>query len=69
MISSEELRLRVTRLIDLIALTNQAISQHSGPSRVDAFQAEQYSRLKSRYEKELIDLLIAELDIQIPVAA
>ncbi len=69
MISSEELRLRVNRLIDLIAITNQAISQHKGPSRADAFQMEQYSRLKSRYEKELLELLATELDIRIPVAA
>jgi len=69
MISSEELRLRVIRLIDLIAIANQAILQHSGLSRADAFQAEQYSRLKSRYEKELLDLLATELDMRIPVAA
>jgi len=69
MISSEELRLRVIRLIDLIAIANQAIFQHSGLSRADAFQAEQYSRLKSRYEKELLELLATELDMRIPVAA
>lgn len=69
MIASEELRLRVTRLINLIAMTNEAIVEYSRPDPMDALQVEQYRRLKSRFEKELLDLLVTELDIRIPVAA
>ena len=69
MISSDELRLRVTRLINLISMANEAILEYSRTEPVDTLQVEQYSRLKSRLEKELLDLLATELDIRIPVAA
>lgn len=48
---------------------NEAIAQHNSGSKADVFQAGEFLRLKSRLEKELLDLLATEFDIQIPVAA
>ena len=69
MIPLEELKLRIARLINLIAMTNEAISQYAGTDPLHVFQAQQYRRLKSRYEKELLDLLVVELDIQLPTVS
>lgn len=60
---------RVLRLVELIENANQMLAHlKTSPFAFEA-EFEQYRYLKSRYEKELLELLATELDIQIPVAA
>jgi len=62
-------KVRVLRLVELIENTNQMLAHLKTSSFAFEAENEQYRRLKSRYEKELLELLATELDIQIPVAA
>jgi hypothetical protein len=65
----EEIKLRVNRLLDLIASTDDMIRMHQSSTSKDSFQIQQYQELKARFEKELLEILSTEMGIRIPVAA
>jgi hypothetical protein len=67
--SIEEKKLRINRLLDLINNINTLIHLHKNRYEEGDFQVRQYRELKTRYERELLDILTKELDIQLPIAA
>ncbi len=67
--SFDDKKLRVARLLDLINSTKDAIAQHKERDNAGLSAVEQYTELKQRYEKELLEILTTEMGIRIPVAA
>lgn len=67
--SFDDKKKRITRLLDLIKSTNDAIARHKERGKSGFSAVEQYAEMKSRYEKELFEILSTELGIRIPVAA
>ncbi len=67
--ADEEIKLRVNRLLDLIANTDDMIRLHQSSTSKDTFQIKQYQELKARFEKELLEILSNEMGIRIPVTA
>ena len=66
--SFDDKKLRVSRLLDLIN-SKDAIAQHKERGNAGLSAVEQYTELKQRYEKELLEILTTEMGIRIPVAA
>ena len=64
-----ELELRIMRTVQLLLQMKDAIAWHKAQERPSLLSIRNYTELKSRLEKELLDLLATELDIQIPVVA
>ena len=67
--SFDDKKLRIARLLDLIKSTDDAIAKHEERGKSGLSAVEQYSEMKSRYEKELLEILTTEMGIRIPVAA
>ena len=66
--ADEEIKSRVSRLLDLIASTDDMILIHQSGASKDPFQIQQYQDLKARFEKELLEILTTEMGIRIPSA-
>ncbi len=64
-----EKELRIMRAVQLIIKMKDAIDWHKAQDRPNRLSIQNYTELKSRLEKELLELLATELDIRIPVAA
>jgi len=61
--------MRILRLVHLIEQMKDAIEWHSKQSNTNYNSIENYRELKKRYEKELLEILSTELNVQIPAAA
>ncbi len=61
--------LRIMRAVQLIIKMKDAIDWHKAQDRPNRLSIQNYTELKSRLEKELLDLLVTELNIHIPMAA
>ena len=60
---------RVIRLLHLINQMKEAIIWHKAQENPSHNSIQNAIELKSRYEKELLELLVTELDMRIPVVA
>ena len=61
--------MRIMRTVHLIIQMKDSIDWHKAQDRPDRLSIQNYTELKSRLEKELLELLATELDMRIPVAA
>jgi len=61
--------LRILRLVHLINQMNDAIAVEKKLADPDLNSLDNWTRLKMRFEKELLEILTTEMGIRIPVAA
>ena len=60
---------QIIHLVQLISRMKGAVEWHKGQSAVSRSSIRNFTEIKSRLEKELLGLLVTELDIRLPAAA